>query len=1093
MPGVRVDNSPAVARKNCDIASWKEGDTSSLGAGENERYNQRKSAIKDYLTTDASLDEIALRHHISSETLWNLLEKCFMLHEDGTPWGFRALLPGVEVVDHTPLTPAAEEALPATEEETLLDASTTEGPAQLSSHDDEDEDTGKREAITRERSSLPANEAVPETPVPDFSQSEERETAVEETPAWTEGAELTTDESPAAVAEGELAPEDALSVPESEEATLPGEEEEVPTEPGTGEEPVLAQPGVTSVEKPAASSEEGIPAQPGEAVAEASAPPLEETAQEFYSDIDDEETAQEFYADSDERLPVVVDEMSPVGSEIANDEARIAILPDMGAEVVDAATWSTAVLPLYNSGRYKIVDKKTAQLHRVVRKRKGREEDRSRRRRVSAIMGLAVLAALLIGLLMPLGAGLATYNAYTNVRGLATDGVNHLLKVKSLLSISKSDPLAALDAPKLQQSQTEFRLAQDDFTQLEQLVNRPDIAGAIQQFAPEYSSKLDMARSLVQVGMDVSRMGDEMIGIALLGTTLVHGSPLATGNTDKPLITPADIAAVEGSMVHALYYISDIRFQMSRVSLKDLPVSAKQRGELASVMTLLPTAQSVIEQVQGMTGLVSWLLGVGQQRRFLVQTMDRGEIRPGGGFTGQYGVLQLSNGRMAPFGLHDVVELDYAGNLYGYGRPTPALYKSWMNFGNWGLRDSNLSADFPTNAQTAMQIFQDEGGGPVDGDIAFTPTFISHILNTTGPIRVAEYNDTITSKNLEDKLHYYQQNATAIAIQTQHTHSTKKDVRKAFTFLVGKLLLERVRHLSVKQLISLAKGAVKDIQSRDLEIYFANPVAEDWLVKHGLSGATSTYAQQDGFMVVQANISISKASQYVHTTLHDNVTLDTQGGARHDLTITLDYQQTGPVYGFDTYADYIRVYGPPGARFLSGDGFDTGHALCQPSSTKKPGNTANPANGGTGTVGCGQYNSNPPGSTRYCPSGNYSLGDRYKGVPWPIDSLGAPTQLHSDLPGRSMWGGMTETPKNCTSTFSVSWYVPHEVKKGDPNPYTLLVQKQGGYVPTLQLSIDTSALHLAGFPKIYKYNGNLNADTPFTLRGPVAPPALQIP
>ncbi|MDQ2716901.1 MAG: hypothetical protein M3Z08_18505 [Chloroflexota bacterium] len=272
MSGVRVDNSPAMARKNCDIASWKEDDTSSLGTGEKERYNQRKSAIKDYLTTDASLDEIALRHHISSETLENFLEKCFMLHEDGTPWGFRALLPGVEAVDHTPPAPVAEEAVLAAGEETLVDASTTEGPAQLSSHDAEDEDTGKREAIKLTRSSLPANEAVPETPVPDFSQGEEHEPAVEEAPAWTEGNELTADESPAAVAEGGLTSEDALPVPESEQATALGEEEDGLPEPGTGGVPALAQPGVTSVEEPAASSEGSVPAQPGEAVAEVSVP-----------------------------------------------------------------------------------------------------------------------------------------------------------------------------------------------------------------------------------------------------------------------------------------------------------------------------------------------------------------------------------------------------------------------------------------------------------------------------------------------------------------------------------------------------------------------------------------------------------------------------------------------------------------------------------------------------------------------------------------------------------------------------------------------------------------------------------------------------
>src|SRR5207249_3310925 len=119
----------------------------------------------------------------------------------------------------------------------------------------------------------------------------------------------------------------------------------------------------------------------------------------------------------------------------------------------------------------------------------------------------------------------------------------------------------------------------------------------------------------------------------------------------------------------------------------------------------------------------------------------------------------------------------------------------------------------------------------------------------------------------------------------------------------------------------------RDLQSRDLELYFTNPVVEQWLVDHGYSGSIDTFSRQDGFTVIQSNISVSKASQYVHTTEHDDIVLDAQGGATHNLTITLDYHPTGPIYGFDTYADYIRVYAPATAQFLSGDGFDTGHCL----------------------------------------------------------------------------------------------------------------------------------------------------------------------
>ena len=685
-------------------------------------------------------------------------------------------------------------------------------------------------------------------------------------------------------------------------------------------------------------------------------------------------------------------------------------------------------------------------------------------------MSIVVAAFILLAMLVPIGAGIVAYGAYTSIRGMALDGVDHLMNVKSLLAVAKSDPAAVLNVQQLQRAGAELSSGEGDFLQLQSLINRPEVQNAILQFAPSYSGKLGMAERLIQVGIDASKMGGELINVAMLGATILHGSPLETGST-KPLITTADISNIEGALAHALYYIGDIRAQMSQVSLEQLPISDAQKKQLGSVLTLLPTAQNAIEQGQGLIGIVAWLLGVGHERRFLLQTMDRAELRPSGGFTGQYGILDIKDGRMAPLSLRDVTELDYAGNGVELGRSAPPEYRSWMNFGFWGLRDANLSGDYPTSARLGMQVFQDEGGGPVDGDISFTPVVIEHVLSIIGPMRVPQYNETITAQNLEERLHYYQQNSSAIALQKQKSGTSNAATRKTFTTLLGKILLDRMRHLPVKMLIKVAQGAVKDISSRDLELYFADPQAEGWLLSHGYSGAMDTFTKQDGFMVVQANISISKASQYVHTTEQDNIVLDAQGGATHNLTIKLDYKQSGPVYGYSTYADYIRVYAPANAQFISGDGFDTGTPLCIPTS---PGSS----------LGCSQFGNSFFSSARYCPNGDYSLGQRGyipgKGFTnWPIDSLGAPTEMTSDLPGRAMWGGLTVTPKNCISTISLAWYVPGAVKHVvGQSQYAVLVQKQGGYVPTVQISIDTSAL--AGV-KPYNFSGDLIADRLFTL------------
>jgi len=1051
----------SMSEHKTDITCWEEISLATLNARQKRRFQKHKVAITAYFTTDVTPDEIAQQHDISALSLLSMAEKCLMRHADGYAWGFRALLPGVNVVNY---------ALPA-EQETLSvqDTSTKHDEP----YDEDDETTAKRPVIVRAEPAklptIPIN--LPETPHPVFDDDEfvdANEVMTGFTPVMT-----STDVLP-------LVTETFIPIPTVLSFPILMEEVSVGTA-STVEEDVtqiatvpISIPTALSFPIPFSTVEEDV-------TQTATVPISIPTALSFPIPFSTVEEAIAQIATVPVPIPTVLSFIFPVSVDEASVGTDLSRPSRQSIGQEDVINRSLQASDIPSSAYVRRPGSGKTGPHKIVRKRRIQDTlvQTRQRRGLYHILSLALVALVLLGVLVPLGTGLAAYSVYNNVRGVALDGVNHLLNVKNLLTVSKSDPTAALDAKKLHQSQTEFKLAQADFLQLQDFTNRSDILALLEEFSPDYANKFLMTRRLVRVALDVSKMGQEVSGVAIMGAGLIHSSPLANGVT-KPLVSVGDIASIDGAIIHALYYIDDIRVQMSQVRMSDVPISDKQKAQLLSLLVQLPKIEDMLTQGQGLVGLVSWLLGVGHERRFLVQTLDRAELRPSGGFTGQYGVLQIKDGRMAPFSLRDVALLDYAGNGVELGRSAPPAYSSWMNFGNWGLRDSNLSGDYPTTARMSMQVFQDEGGGPVDGDISFTPTFIGHILDVTGPIRVAEYNETITSKNLEERLHYYQQDYSAIAIEHQKSNDNSHAARKAFTSLVGKMLLDRVRHLSTKQLLDVVKGAIKDIQSHDLEIYFADPQAEQWLSDHGYSGATDSFAKQDGFEVVQANISISKASQYVHTTEHDDIVLDAQGGATHNLTITLDYQQTGQVYGFDTYADYIRVYVPQNAQFLSGDGFDTGQALCNPTPVGPPkkGVPPPPGTGGTTQVtGCSQYDTYFPSDARTCPDGNYKLGDRGYQQAWTIDSLGTPTNLSSDLPGHAMWGGLTATPKNCTSTISLSWYVPHAAKNiTGQSPYALVVQKQGGYIPSIELTIDAKALAIKG---PFAFKGNLSADKTF--------------
>src|SRR5271157_1772279 len=142
-----------------DISSWVKPDISRLSPRGKKRYYKRKNAIEDYFTTDDSVEEITLRHHLSSEILMKLVEQCLMQHEDRTLWGYRALFPGAIVIDHTPLPVSidedtlAEELLEAPKKaisEEVLDAISCESnwpPLDNKKYIEDVEATAKRQAI----------------------------------------------------------------------------------------------------------------------------------------------------------------------------------------------------------------------------------------------------------------------------------------------------------------------------------------------------------------------------------------------------------------------------------------------------------------------------------------------------------------------------------------------------------------------------------------------------------------------------------------------------------------------------------------------------------------------------------------------------------------------------------------------------------------------------------------------------------------------------------------------------------------------------------------------------------------------------------
>ncbi|WP_069805342.1 DUF4012 domain-containing protein [Thermogemmatispora onikobensis] len=670
------------------------------------------------------------------------------------------------------------------------------------------------------------------------------------------------------------------------------------------------------------------------------------------------------------------------------------------------------------------------------------------------LKALVLLVILLLGIALPIVSGLAVglqaYLTYSTLRGEASAGVEHLLALKTIFNGAKSHPSSLFEASKLNQAAQELQQAQQSFTRARDTIDHSALIHTVISLFPHYQLQVSSARAAAQIGVDVSVIGLKLI--PAVRSLAPHFQGPLLSDSSKPLVTQDMLTLLGRTIDDIMPSLRDIGTQSQGLSLEALPLSSSQRQQVQQLLQMLPILQQSLGQARQLLDAAGWLLGVDKPRTYLVQTMDRSELRPSGGFTGQYGELTINAGRIAPFSLKDISFVEYTSGSPTLGQLAPEPYRSWWPFANWGLRDSNLSADFPTTGQLAIETYQREVGRHVDGVIALTPFFIEHVLQIIGPITVPGYNETITALNLEDRLHFYQLDSEGVRKQqiVQHVDDSGQ-ARKLFTSRLAQTLLDHVRHAPPDEILAIAHEALYDLTTRDIEIYVTDPHVEQLLIQYGYGAQMDRSTSHDGLSIVQANLNATKASQYVRTLIHDVVTLDANGGATHYLQLRLAYTDTGPVYGYDTYRDYVRIYVPPNSKFLNGDGFDSGIPLC-----------GGPLPACNATV---VY----PHDELMCPAGQYqpgaaspTLSDENPGDWHPLDKVGPPTNTVSDVPGRAMFGGWVVVPKNCTMTVTLSWYVP-PLNKGH---YSLLVQRQAGTYPELDVTIlppdPCSQLKLAG-------------------------------
>ncbi len=481
-----------------------------------------------------------------------------------------------------------------------------------------------------------------------------------------------------------------------------------------------------------------------------------------------------------------------------------------------------------------------------------------------------------------------------------------------------------------------------------------------------------LPHSVVETQYRFISMLEDAQGLADHGTTLISYAKELTGG----------IFTVYGQnnpdTVSLASKLSDIRIELDETQNKTGLLLAQSRilkGQISPLdsipfirekintgITLLDGLNSDITFVRNLITLYTYASGFDQKRTYLLLFQNSAELRPTGGFIGSLAKSTLSDGAIEELDVQDVYVPD--GQLKGHLDP-PLPIREIMKQEHWYLRDSNWDPDFRNSGSQATWFYEKETGVRSDGAVAISSPFIINILNHTGPIRLDEYNDTITADNFYGKTLYYAEDGF-------FPGSTQK---KDFLGILLKQIITRITTRGGISPLTLLTSLRSSLEARDILFYFSDPKLQNLVTQMGWAGVRipqnecpagmSGICVTDSLDVIEANVGVNKVNPFIQRTRTHTVTIEPNGSISHSLTLNITndapLDQNPSV---NTYTAYVRFYFPSGST-LSGITFNgTDIPLHQTVNTNPlvfPYYDMLPENGAVGSVGIAL--SMPPGQS----------------------------------------------------------------------------------------------------------------------------------
>lgn len=474
-----------------------------------------------------------------------------------------------------------------------------------------------------------------------------------------------------------------------------------------------------------------------------------------------------------------------------------------------------------------------------------------------------------------------------------------------------SNAVANLEEAKQKLENLEFSGAANSFALAYDDLNRA--SGTLNELGASFLSvfgslpglnKVKAANNLVEAGQNISKAGENL---ALALGMLYNSNPfsLLNASADSTSSPRAGLGSSKSlskllSEFRAVLVNADRNIKKANGLLADIDNSVIPEDKQPLLLNFKERIPQFQEYIGGAINYSDFLLkfiGSSGRKIYLVLLQNNSELRPTGGFPGTYAVATFEDGNLVKIFVDDIYQIDsqLRENII------PPLQMQHIT-PTWGMRDANWFADFPTSAKKVQEFYHKDGGGGIDGVLAFTPDVIAEIFRIIGPIDMPEYDLTLNADNF----------LTEIQNEVEY-EADRSEPKKILTDLQPKFF-ERLANQDQKNWLEVFRIIIKAAEQKHFLAYFNDPVLEKTALENKFGGEIKNIAG-DYLQVVFSNIKGSKTDFVTDNSMDLETTVGKNGVISHTLTINRAHNGGDSEYGFynrDNSA-YVKVFVPKGA------------------------------------------------------------------------------------------------------------------------------------------------------------------------------------